>query len=141
MFRPLSQRVSLLVVFVCTSFAIMGCGGGARTVTPREARGLMETDTNVVVLDVRTPEEFGGESGHLAGALLIPVQELQQRVGELAPYRKKAVIVYCRSGHRSAQAASMLSAAGFTVLDVEGGIKAWNAANLPVVRDTTGSMR
>ncbi len=62
------------------------------------------------LLDVRTPEEFAG--GHLPGAVNIPVQALAARVRDLgAPHAP--VVVYCRSGARSARAASMLRAAGF----------------------------
>lgn len=68
------------------------------------------------ILDVRTPDEFA--SGHVHGARNLPVQSLPQRIGEVGP-KDVPVIVYCRSGGRSASAASMLRAAGYTeVIDV-----------------------
>jgi rhodanese-related sulfurtransferase len=73
-----------------------------------------------LLLDVRTAEEFA--SGHVAGALNIPVHELGGRMGEVP--RDRAVVVYCRSGGRSAAAAAMLRGAGLAVLDV-GPMDAW----------------
>ena len=68
------------------------------------------------VLDVRTPEEFA--AGHVPGARNLPVQGLVARIGELGP-RDVPVVVYCRSGARSASAASMLRQAGYAeVIDV-----------------------
>jgi phage shock protein E len=67
-----------------------------------------------VLLDVRSPAEFA--SGHVDGALNIPVQELTNRMGELRG--KPNVVVYCRSGGRSCAAAEILQKAGHEVLDV-----------------------
>ena len=57
------------------------------------------SDSTVLLLDVRTPSEFA--SGHIENSILIPVQELEQRIAELEPYRGKTIIAYCRSGNRS----------------------------------------
>lgn len=67
-----------------------------------------------LLLDVRTPEEFN--AGHIPGARNIPVQELQSRLGELEKWR--SVVVYCRSGARSATAKALLTKAGHEVLDI-----------------------
>jgi len=84
-----------------------------------------------LMLDVRTPEEFA--EGHIAGARLIPVQELEKRLAEVPKDRQ--VYVYCRSGARSARASRMLFRAGFTNIEnVTGGIQAWQTAGYPVVR-------
>ncbi len=85
------------------------------------------------LLDVRTKEEW--DEGHLKGATLVTVTEdgfLKKAKAVLDP--KKEVLVYCRSGKRSAMAAKQLRAAGFTVSDLEGGIIAWKAAGKPVVK-------
>jgi len=84
-----------------------------------------------VVLDVRTPEEFA--EGHIAGAKLIPVKELENRLAEVPNDRQ--VYVYCRSGVRSVQASEILASAGYTHIEnIEGGIKAWQASGYPVVQ-------
>jgi len=82
------------------------------------------------LVDVRTAEEFA--SGHLPGAVNIPLPELAGRLGEIAT--DEPVVLYCRSGNRSGQAAQLLTAEGYTqILDL-GGIIAWEAAGLPVVQ-------
>jgi rhodanese-related sulfurtransferase len=95
---------------------------------------IQQGDTTIVLLDVRTPQEFLSETGHLPGAMLIPVQELQGRLMELSPYRGKTIVAYCRSGHRSSQASDMLHAEGFAVLNLSGGIRLWSEKMLPVTR-------
>ena len=82
------------------------------------------------LIDVRTPEEFA--SGHLPNAVNIPLDQLSGRLSEVST--EEPVVLYCRSGNRSNQAANLLAAEGFTqVLDL-GGIVAWEAAGLPVVQ-------
>ncbi len=82
-----------------------------------------------MLLDVRTAEEYA--EGHIQGALLIPVQELQQRISEVP--KDKQVYVYCRSGVRSVRAAKMLVEAGYTRIEnVQGGFMAWKDAGFPV---------
>jgi len=84
-----------------------------------------------MLLDVRTPEEYA--EGHIKGATLIPLQELESRMAEVP--KDKRVYVYCHSGRRSAAAASMLAKAGFTNIEnVQGGITAWQEAGYPVVK-------
>jgi rhodanese-related sulfurtransferase len=74
-----------------------------------------------LLLDVRTPEEF--RDRHLDGAVNIPVQELAGRVSELGA-KERPVVVYCRSGARSASAARLMKNAGYEVVDI-GGIGNW----------------
>ncbi|MDA0242459.1 MAG: rhodanese-like domain-containing protein [Chloroflexi bacterium] len=81
-----------------------------------------------VLIDVRTPEEFA--SGHIAGAINIPVDEVSQRLAEFPT--DQPVVLYCRSGNRSAQAASILTSAGYNNLYDLGGIIDWQAQGLPV---------
>ena len=90
----------------------------------------MVSQQEVVVLDVRTQEEYN--SSHIPDALLIPVSELESRLDELNP--SDHILVYCRSGHRSKEAASILVANGFThVYNIVGGIIQWQARDFPVV--------
>jgi rhodanese-related sulfurtransferase len=95
---------------------------------------IVEGDSTLFLLDVRTAEEYFGETGHLENSVLIPVQELKQQMAELRPYRNKTIVAYCRTGRRSAHAADMLRAEGFTVLNLTGGIQAWSERNFPVSR-------
>jgi rhodanese-related sulfurtransferase len=104
-------------------------------ITVGEAYQLIERDTNVVILDVRTPAEYRGELGHVKGSMLIPVQELEERLGELEPFRDKTILAICRSGNRSGRAAKLLNEKGFKALNVEGGMLKWNKEGLPVVKE------
>jgi rhodanese-related sulfurtransferase len=103
--------------------------------TPAEAQERIAADSTVVVLDVRTPAEWESTTGHLRGAILIPVQELAARVGELDAYKNRPILVYCRTQNRSAHAASYLKDQGFDASYVTGGITRWNAEERPVVHE------
>jgi len=83
-----------------------------------------------IILDVRTKEEF--DSGHLESAILIPVDELEARYGKLS--KNKPIIVYCRTGGRSAKAAAILVNKNFLpVYDMTGGIEARKLKGYPVI--------
>ena len=107
--------------------------GGA--ISAEKARDMIDRDSNTVLLDVRTEKEYNSETGHLAGAKLIPVQELENRLAELGPWKARTIVVYCRSGNRSGRAAALLREHGFTVLNMEGGITKWNKLEYPVVTE------
>ena len=94
-------------------------GGASQRVNGARARELVASGAQL--LDVRTAMEFG--EGHLTGAVNIPVHELPQRVAELDT--TKPVVVYCRSGARSASATSILSRSGFTQVHDLGPMGAW----------------
>jgi sulfur-carrier protein adenylyltransferase/sulfurtransferase len=91
-----------------------------------EAKKFMNklTPDQFTLLDVRQPAEY--QSGHLPGAKLIPLMDLNQRIAEIDP--TKPTLVYCAVGGRSRVAAQMLAGQGFTqVINMAGGIKAWNS--------------
>ncbi len=81
-----------------------------------------------LLLDVRTPEEFA--SGHIPGAVNISLQTLESRLSELPT--DQPIVIYCRSGNRSATAANILLRRGFAPLYDLGGILTWQAQGLPV---------
>jgi phage shock protein E len=84
---------------------------------------------NVVMLDVRTPEEYA--QGHIPGVTLIPLDQLESRLSEVP--KDKTLIVTCRSGNRSAQAAELLRQKGYAdVHNMLGGFTAWEKAGYPV---------
>lgn len=107
----------------------------SNNMTFAQVREMIEKDSSIVLLDVRTLSEWNGDSGHLKGAILIPVQELEARVKELEPQKHKTIIAYCRSGNRSNTATKFLSSKGFNVFNMEGGMIQWNAEKLPVVKE------
>jgi len=101
-------------------------------VNPRDAQALLE-NVHPFLLDVRTPGEY--QRAHLAGATLIPVQELQQRLAELEQYKDQDILIYCASGNRSTVASKILIDAGFKrIYNLSTGIRGWMQAGLPVER-------
>jgi rhodanese-related sulfurtransferase len=88
---------------------------------------------NPLVLDVRTPGEF--QQGHLQGAVLIPVQELQKRLSELAAYKEREILVYCATGNRSTVASKVLIDNGFQhITNLRHGIAGWARDKFPITR-------
>jgi len=98
-------------------------------ITVKQARNLIETNLYLVILDVRTKLEF--DSGHIEGAINIPVEEIQQRLEELN--LDDEILVYCRTGVRSSKAMQILSNNGFSrVYNMLGGIEAWKQEGYPI---------
>lgn len=117
-----SGRTRLLVAAVLAVAAVAGYLLFVRNNAPAalDARALVAR--GALLLDVRTPEEF--QQGHLPSAVNVPVQELERRLAEVvSPARD--VVVYCRSGRRSKQAADLLKAHGFTAVHDLGPMTAW----------------
>lgn len=103
-----------------------------REVGAREAASII-ANVGPLILDVRTEREFA--AGHLQDAVLIPVQDLQRRLGELLTHKQDPVLVYCASGNRSTVAAKLLVDAGFVqVANLRQGIAGWNREGLPTVK-------
>jgi sulfur dioxygenase len=101
----------------------------------REVAAKLRDASPPLLLDVREPEEFVGELGHIEGALLVPLDALDRRLPKLAGYVDRDVIVVCRAGARSASAGAILRRAGFQrVINLQGGMLAWAEAGLPVQR-------
>lgn len=101
-----------------------------KNITPAELCKLVAARPDVVLLDVRTPEEFTGRAaekyGHLKNAINIPVQELESRLGELKNAKNKEIVVYCSHSHRSPRASQILTENGFTdVKNMTGGMSIW----------------
>lgn len=102
-------------------------GPAVPSITAEELNEKLKFGRHPLVLDVRQPDEF--RSGHIAGAKLIPLNELQRKMGELPKGRE--IVCICASGNRSTSAAKMLAKEGFNVLNVSGGMLAWRRAKLP----------
>ncbi len=93
----------------------------------------LDTGADVLVLDVRPAADFTGEQGHIAGALSLPLEELPDRLAELADRKTRPIRLVCRTDRRSAQAAGLLREAGFADARViRGGMTAWRAQGWPV---------
>ncbi len=140
------KRFSFLALILSLLAVVAACGeaggpndvqdsvGGVRTVTPNlGATILANPPANLVVLDVRTPEEF--DQAHLEGATLVNFYDNDFADQLSALDRDVPYLVYCRSGNRSGQAIIAMSDLGFgDVSNVDGGIVRWMEAGLPVVQ-------
>lgn len=93
-----------------------------------EVYKIIENDEDYLIIDVRTEEEYN--TGHLKSALLLPVQDLEGRLGEFS--KDESIIVYCASGRRSRAAAEILLDNGFTQIYDMGGIGDWIKEDYPV---------
>lgn len=113
--------VLALVLTGVTNFAPKTTG--YRQVTTEEAVNIMQTEENYVILDVRTAQEFA--SGHIPGAVLLPNETIGTEDIPLLPDKDQLILVYCRSGNRSKQAAEKLAQLGYTNIVEFGGINSW----------------
>ncbi|MDO4484207.1 MAG: rhodanese-like domain-containing protein [Clostridia bacterium] len=92
-------------------------------ISQQEAWQLMQSGHPAVILDVR--DEFEFEQVHIPGAMVIPFTELERRAEDELPEKDKTILVYCRSGRRSAIAAETLEKLGYTDIRDFGGIIDW----------------
>ena len=100
-------------------------------ITPEMLRAL-QTEGGIAVIDVREAKDFDGETGHVPGAINLPLGELPARIDELGSWRKDGIVLICRTQVRSGQAARLLARHGFSGLRVvRGGILAWRALGYP----------
>lgn len=92
-------------------------------ITAQEAKNLMDTQEDYVILDARTQEEY--DQGHIPGAILIPDTHIREQAEEKLPRKDQLILVYCRSGRRSKLASETLAELGYTNVKEFGGIIDW----------------
>ena len=130
---------TVLLLFV---LGFVGCLTAQQTsndsavISVQDAHERLMKDTTIVLLDVRTLEERTDE--RIGNTPWIPVQELEQRVHELDSLKDRTIIVYCRSGHRSDMATTLLRKKGFKALSMQGGLNQWKSEHYET---TNGPLR
>lgn len=92
-------------------------------ITAEEAKTMMDTLESYIIVDVREQSEY--DAGHIEGAILVPVGDIDELAPELLPNKGEILLIYCRSGNRSAQAAAKLNNMGYTNIYDFGGIIDW----------------
>ena len=122
----------ILPLFLLLLLLLTGCGGttsnassedGYQQISQEEAKEMMDTQ-DVIILDVREQDEY--DSGHIPGAVLLPVATIdEETAAEVIPEKDSTVLVYCRSGNRSKTASSALAELGYTNIYEFGGINTW----------------
>ncbi len=133
--KRIIQSIAFLVMTMCATQA-SGCAHNDNiiSVSAPEFEKEIKTDS-VQLLDVRTPQEYA--EGHIDGALNINVQSDDFKELALRKLSKDStVLVYCRSGRRSLDAAEKLTKLGYKVVNLKGGIIEWREDGLPVVSET-----
>jgi rhodanese-related sulfurtransferase len=107
---------------------------GFHTVKPADLNAELGTETKPFILDVRTADEVAAD-GYIEGSVNIPITELSARIAELPADKAAPIVALCKSGHRGAMAMAYLQSLGYTnVRNLGGGMNAWIAADLPVVK-------
>ena len=123
----------LVIALVACAFAFPAAAAEPMPIEPKAlGERIAWADQSLFVLDVRTPGEYA--AGHLPGAVNIPHDQIAARLGELAGARESDVVVYCRTGKRSAQALGLLDEAGFRRLfHLKGDYTRWTAEKRQVI--------
>ena len=115
--------IAAVLVLVITSGKLMAQKQGYKQISQAQAKEIMDTRSDYILLDVRTEKEFA--AGHIKGAILIPDYEIRLRAEKELPDKDKTILVYCRSGRRSKLAARDLAELGYTDVLEFGGIIDW----------------
>ena len=128
----MKRALYLALIFVLGTLLFSGCAGTKtedsvrityEQITVDEAKAIMDSKEPYVLLDVRTQEEY--DSGHIEGAILIPDYEIGAKAESVLTDKDELILVYCRSGRRSKNAASELAGLGYTNVKEFGGITGW----------------
>ena len=117
-----------LIAIALVMLVFVGCKGENmkntyEQITQEEAKRIMDTETDYVLLDTRTDEEFA--EGHIEGAIMIPEYEIADKAETAIPDKDTLILVYCRSGRRSKIASMLLVELGYTNVKEFGGIIDW----------------
>lgn len=121
------MKKNAVALFLLLSLFVTGCASPGtaayRRVSMQEAVDMMADEAGYIILDVRTAQEFA--SGHIPGAMLLPNEDIGTEEIAQLPDKSHLILVYCRSGNRSKQAADKLVRLGYTNIVEFGGINSW----------------
>ena len=123
------KKIVALILSILTVFSIGSCHKKANSnnsyeqITGAQAKALMDSETNYIIIDARTQSEY--DAGHIEGAILMPETEVAKRAEIELPDKDQLILVYCRSGRRSKIAAQVLVDLGYTNVKEFGGIIDW----------------
>ena len=120
------KKIKSILMFFVLTFSKSFCSKNVDVISMEEFQNNILNDKSII-LDVRTEEEYFGPLGHINGAILIPIDELENRLSELEIYKNDTIYVVCRSGNRSNFGKDILNANNFNAINVDGGMLAWKA--------------
>lgn len=128
--KMIKRRLISIMGALVLLFVLSACGSPKeeepmdyKQISAKEAKEIMDSGEEYILLDVRSEEEFAEK--HIPGAVLIPHTEIADRAEEELPDKEKNILVYCRSGNRSKIAAQILADLGYTGVFEFGGINSW----------------
>jgi len=125
-FLILHSAFCILLFASCKTVGVSTTSGGYAEVSPTIANEMILDSRQVVILDVRTANDYRGPEGHIAGALSAPFDSIERQLPELLPYQNQTVLVYGEGDADGALAARLLQLAGFrNVVHISGGMGAW----------------
>ena len=122
------KKIKSILMFLVLTFSMSFCSKNVDVISMQEFQNNILNDKSIVI-DVRTEEEYFGPLGHINGAILIPIDQLENRLSELEIYKNDTIYVVCRSGNRSNFGKDILNANNFKAINVDGGMLAWKADN------------
>ena len=115
--------MTMLLLTACGQDKENSQGAGYVNITAEQAKEIMDSQEDYIILDVRTQDEF--DETHIPGAILIPHDEITEKAEDLLTDKDQLILVYCRSGRRSKLAAEALVELGYTNIKEFGGIIDW----------------
>lgn len=113
----------LIIQIAAAAFLLSSCGASYTQISQDEAMKMMEEQTDYLIVDVRRSDEFA--EGHIAGAINVPNEDIDDEMPELLPDKDQLLLIYCRSGNRSKEASQKLADIGYTNVYEFGGINTW----------------
>lgn len=125
--------IKIIAGILLTSTLLIGCGTQSNTstekeptitsITSEEAKEIIDTDEDIVIIDVREPNEY--EEGHIKDSILVPLGTLESTIENIVPNKDTKILVYCRSGNRSSKSLKVFEKLGYNIVYDFGGITDW----------------
>ncbi len=133
--KRITKRVWIVLALLLTAVTLSACSTGDsdqtaddgaavyHKISAKDAKAAMDSEENIVILDVREQYEF--DAGHIPDATLLPLGDISAKAAQILPDKDQKILVYCRSGSRARTAANTLVRMGYTQIYDLGGIINW----------------
>ena len=126
MIQSLHKKFASVVVIFLITALFTGCAQGYRNISQDEAKKILSSEKDFILLDVRTPQEY--EKKHIPNAVLLPIDEIKKGNVAVLPDKNQKILVYCWTGRRAEDSAAMLVKMGYKNVLNFGGLVDWTGA-------------
>ena len=126
MIQSLHKKFASVVVIFLITALFTGCAQGYRNISQDEAKKILSSEKDFILLDVRTPQEY--EKKHIPTAVLLPIDEIKKGNVAVLPDKNQKILVYCWTGRRAEDSAAMLVKMGYKNVLNFGGLVDWTGA-------------